>query len=443
MANTQTQKLSTELFEEISGRKLPGLNQQFDERPGKLGIEPNGNGTSEVPVFGTTSPMPTIGEPQEHIGQEPELMSFNVLPMMSADRSSIKVSSRPPGVGGGGNRPSTEMSNNLSFPVILADGPDINNGLAIPGVFGAPVLTSPYSYDGSYYYFAQKTDGNVWRAESAEINTDVVVDRIDWGDSLASRQLQIGKPVRVELTLYETLPDESRMLGYNMFMLANPSSPDEIQGVRATALVPPSGIPEGVEIDTFWSSEATVYAGKATMFIQQYEGDAEDLVWGDSGWEVDPDLSEDEIDVKVISTITPSFGNELNVGGKVIYGLSEGGWKPTAAGNYRLSFAVPSASNTQLELAGGDGDVLNNPSTSDIYGDVAYLDIVVVPRSGGGGGGGKPTRALAADIFSLGASSGGVPNEGLYPNSDDPLQLQVREPSTHWQPTITQAAELF
>jgi hypothetical protein len=61
----------------------------------------------------------------------------------------------------------------------------------------------------------------------------------------------------------------------------------------------------------------------------------------------------------------------------------------------------------------------------------------------GGGGGGKPTRALAADMISLGASSGGVPNEGLYPNSDDPLQLQVREPSTHWQPPITQAAELF
>jgi hypothetical protein len=141
--------------------------------------------------------------------------------------------------------------------------------------------------------------------------------------------------------------------------------------------------------DTFESTGATVYAGEAAMIIQQYTGNADALIWGgNDGWKAE------DSSVQVLNTYKPSFGDELNVGGKVIYGLSEGGWRPTSAGSYRLSFAVPADSNAQLGEAGGDGDNLTNPSGTDLYGDISYLDIKVVPSGGGGGGGGRPRGAV-------------------------------------------------
>ena len=45
------------------------------------------------------------------------------------------------------------------------------------------------------------------------------------------------------------------------------------------------------------------------------------------------------------------FAPELNVGGKYIYGASQGGWKPTEIGNYRITFYMEGGSSVNLSNA--------------------------------------------------------------------------------------------
>ena len=272
--------------------------------------------------------------------------------------------------------------NNLSFPVIWSEGID----LSLPGTMLQASLTVPYTgsqieycADGALAY-AQKTEGNIWQAENSTAGGSVVVNEIDWGDSLESVDMKVGRPVRIELSLYKLL--ETPMTGYTMVMLDNPSSPDEVQGVCAT------GDPladNGAAIYSYSSYEATVYTPTATLIIQKITGSA--LSW-------DATLSQWIGDVTAPLSIT--FAGELNVGGKVIYGLSQGGWKPTSIGDYRITFILPVTGKTLFDgstiirlseetealAAEGDGEV-GGEAYVDPANNLTYIDITVV---GGGGG---------------------------------------------------------
>ena len=84
------------------------------------------------------------------------------------------------GVGGGGG---TELTNNLSLPGFLADGYLLP---ALPeGYTTLPVWTIPY-LEQALRYYAQKVEGNIWRAYNAAWTPDDVVTYIDWGDNIES-----------------------------------------------------------------------------------------------------------------------------------------------------------------------------------------------------------------------------------------------------------------
>lgn len=322
--------------------------------------------------------------------------------------------------------------NNLSFPVIWAE-----DGASMPvgGDFGRPKLTVPFDVtgDGSitvddqilgYYQFAQKVEGNAWQAESAvALDAPVFVTDVDWGDSLESVDMKLGRPVRVELTLYKELATTydgeaelpTTMDAFVMTMLANPSSPDEVQGAGATAskvdltVDPPVGTLSDVHLVE--SGEATVYSHVGGLVIQPLVGTRDVIADGDLGWNgamwIDADDTDDVGIDAPLGGIT--FSSELNVGGKVIFGLSQGGWRPREVGDYRITFFVDPDANTQLDHAaireaieeaalaplaeegeaGGTGVVLTglDPVTS-IDRNLTYIDVRVV--AGGGGGGGKP-----------------------------------------------------
>ena len=85
------------------------------------------------------------------------------------------------------------------------------------------------------------------------------------------------------------------------------------------------------------------------------------------------------------------------MGGKFVYGASQGGWKPDKVGYYRITFYVPSG---EVNLALG---TIANAST-DFVGpaegtkatpvlvpgnNLTYVDVLVLKR--GGSGGRKPT----------------------------------------------------
>lgn len=278
------------------------------------------------------------------------------------------------GPGGGGEE--TTAANNLSFPVIWST----NTKLLLNGAEAQASLTVPYTDvnpcgDG-YLPYAQKTDGNVWQAANEVIATGVVVDGIDRGDSLESVYMKVGRPVRIEATLYKDLAEA--MLEYPMVMLANPSSPDEVQGVCAQNLVGTDalgGYDNGNNINDYDSYKATIYTPNFGLVIQQitpgtaYTWNSVEKTWDDAD-----------------SPITPIFAGELNVGGKVIYGLAEGGWKPSVPGTYRITFYLTGSDTsfvsdtTSIVNPGGIAGV----TAIDYTNNLTYVDITVV--SGGRGG---------------------------------------------------------
>lgn len=204
-----------------------------------------------------------------------------------------------------------------------------------------------------------------------------------------------------------------------MEMLANPSSPDEVQGAGAslTSVDLTADPPVGAltDVNLYDATEATVYTAGPALIIQPLVGTRDQIGTGDLSWNGDVWVDADELDdVGIEAPIAGiTFSSELNVGGKVIFGLSQGGWRPRAVGDYRVTFFVDPDANTQLDHAtiraaieeeallleplaedgdtGGTGIVLTG--LDDVSGadrNLTYIDIRVV--GGGGGGGGGPRR---------------------------------------------------
>lgn len=289
---------------------------------------------------------------------------------------------KPAGVGGGEEGEEPVAGNNLSFPVITADG------FAL-----AAISSSTFSeiYDGPYTnlsdeekallvgqdWYAQKTEGNLWQAEFVQnpIGSDVAVYGVDWGDNIEAVNPVIGRPFRVEITLYHH-PVET-MNGYTMQLLAFPSSPNEVQGTNG---------------DTYESAFATIVSPKPLMNIQ-YLGTVAttSLSWSDGKW-VSGDVA--------LPATALAFASELNVGGKYIYGASKGGWKPVESGIYRLTFYAPESDISFAEAVVGnygdwtviveDGEEVEEDETGaaqpvvDSENNLTYVDVTVVSKRDGG-----------------------------------------------------------
>lgn len=284
------------------------------------------------------------------------------------------------GGGGGGHGEVTEpeetASNNLSNPVIFTEGvaltlpgsPDAFSFLKAYDLNGDGQITSLDQIDG-YYLFAQKTQGNLWQADSLTIPAPGSVDEltptrlwvssIDWGDSIeGGKPIDTGKPTRIEISFYKDLAKDRQgdeailpleMTSYPMQLLANPSSPDEVQGASAKATSLEGGLPN-TNVLTQELTEVSVYADTARLSLQHIIGSPQtgSLRWNGEFWE---DANEfDSVTVGApISGL--SFGGEVTVGGKVVYGLSQGGWSPDVAGTYRATVFFPTTGNLQLGSA--------------------------------------------------------------------------------------------
>lgn len=283
--------------------------------------------------------------------------------------------------GGGGEEPET-AGNNLSYPVFAADGFGIIQ-------LGTPSFTLPYT--GTYPglttdeiadieangpWFPQKTDGNTWQADFFVVSqgTGIDVRYVDWGDVLESVYPTIGRPTRIEVTLYadaeKGLGENEYMTGYTMAVLEYPSSSNELQGTNAT---------------TYESEYATIVSALPKLVIQYFGNSIPaDLAWDGDTWQ------SGGTDLPVIDV---AFGPELNVGGKYIYGASSGGWKPTQPGIYRLTFYMP-GSDINLELAAigsfsnGFSAALEGAASTpvvDTGNNLTYDDVTVKTKGGGGG----------------------------------------------------------
>lgn len=292
---------------------------------------------------------------------------------------------------GGGHTEATV--NNLSFPVLPADGfsitPITETKFEIPyaGLFPGLTIDEIAVLTASGPWYAQKVIGNVWQAGYKAYESQPV-KFIDWGDVVEAVNPKIGRPFRLEVTLYVDISevlDESlvQLKGYTMDLLEYPSSLNEVQGTNTT---------------TYDANWATVVSSKPTLIIQYIQGaDLMNLQWNGSEWWVPDETTEDPIDGTTFNKIPIVFAPELNVGGKYIYGASSGGWKPTIAGLYRLTFSLPEESSINLSnavIGNYDGNTAlswGEPEFSASHPQVngqdnlTYVDVTVVAGGGGGG----------------------------------------------------------
>ncbi len=339
--------------------------------------------------------------------------------------------------GGGGGGGHTEIAgNNLSFPVIWAEG--VTKALrGAPGVeqfegvwwywwgtddAGDPLSCGPDTENDSYcedgdddpgtlptelpgegwekVYHQQDFD-NEWQAESASWSASPVdVNWIDWGDNLESVDWYTRSQVRTEVVLIQDLA--TPLPGYEMRHLYGLGI-DEMHGTTTLH---------------YDSPQATVYSHCARLTIQKLKvlRDDPDLVnldWApESGWAaVDFDLINEPIFNMAVYNAGDGpgyYSAEINVKGKVIYGytwnvrkLNEG------PGDYRITFSFDQACGavtlntyftenvTQIllpaeeELAAAEESepVGGAVGVLDFAHNLTYMDVRILERGGGGGGG--------------------------------------------------------
>ncbi len=273
---------------------------------------------------------------------------------------------------GGGGRPGgeTTATNNLSFPAIAVDGFAITalttTALTVPYTGTYPGLTADAiaTLQATGPWYAQKTTGNTWQAEFQNAG-QVDVTYIDWSDNMESVSPKLRSPFRIEMVLFKAL--DTPMTAYTMGVLEYPSSANELQGTNGT---------------TGASSYATVISAKPGLVVQYLGASVPAaLTWDGSKW------------AEAAAPEPVAFAPELNVGGKYVYGASSGGWKPTQAGYYRITFYVPAAgSGVNLALA-----TIANAATGftpptegvataviDVANNLTYIDVLVTTSGGGG-----------------------------------------------------------
>lgn len=281
-----------------------------------------------------------------------------------------------PPTGGGGGGHTDVQGNNLSFPVIAVDQFDIASvaspafGVEYAGTYPGLTPEEVLWLDENGPWYPQKTEGNTWQSDFLSASSEEVTF-VDWGDNIESVNPKLRRPFRLEVTLYKQL--ETPMAAFTMAVLEYPSSADELQGTNGTQ---------------YSSAYATVISDRPN-FVVQYLGTSLPEItaeeWTGTKWATYP-------------TVPLTFAPELNVGGKYIFGASEGGWKPATVGYYRLTFYIPGGSGVSLssatigdfaDLAGPTGESGENEGVATPVVEpslnLTYVDVHVVGGSGGPG----------------------------------------------------------
>ncbi|MEX1323987.1 MAG: hypothetical protein AB1Z21_07330 [Synechococcaceae cyanobacterium] len=303
-----------------------------------------------------------------------------------------------PGGGGGGNgggKPGGETAgNNLSVPAIFP-----TTAPTLRGTEGEFTFTTPaeptVEVDPTYVYFAQGVTGNEWQAGNLAANatpTDpVIIDYVNIGDALESAPIQLGRFVRLELSLFEEIADvtditDDTLTGFAMTLLGGAKGggkpekkgPTESQGARYPAAdwndTPVSGTVSAATTAagiTYETPYAAVYAADTSsteeekadsylnLVIQEVTGlepqYAEDgtltpgvndnadfitgLAWDGTRWvDTDPDDGIGISNRNLADSII--FGPELTISGTYNVGASQTPFKFTNSGTYLITFAL-------------------------------------------------------------------------------------------------------
>lgn len=275
----------------------------------------------------------------------------------SGEVSATTARSGGTGGGGGGGGGDTGFGNNLSFPLVFADGYgiagaklsgtwpgvgpfttlpsfDYNTGLrplSTESLTSFPVFSSATAVTlGGVTYYPQATE-STWQAEWRNNATGAPLEAIvDWGDALLSKTYTSSSIVRIETTLKQdaTIPGiTDTMTAYKMALLSG-SQTTELQGTDGTLIASPT---------------RNVFAINARLKIEKIAtgGGADTVVFDKAVYE---GFGTTEEGGGGSTTVSTKFGAELNVAGSVVYGynfrLSSVTGVPSKTGQYRITFSL-------------------------------------------------------------------------------------------------------
>jgi hypothetical protein len=263
--------------------------------------------------------------------------------------ASAEVSATPKGPpnGSGSGSGETGFGNNLSVPMVFADGVGILGGV-ITGTDHTDLatglrptasdVTDPFPYLnpadtaslGGVDYYKQQTS-STWQASWVNGKSAQQMVEADWGDNLVSASLSANQVIRVETVLRQykggtSWPDTDAMQGYPMQLLFG-TGKAEMQGTT------------GVAADAI---ERRVFAATARLQIVKLVNgnpDANDptsKACGFNGSIADGLALAD-------GSRLPKYSAEINVGGSQTYGFN---WRlnnctdGNKAGTWRITFSL-------------------------------------------------------------------------------------------------------
>lgn len=341
-----------------------------------------------------------------------------------------------PGGGGpgGGGKPGggeTVAGNNLSFPVIWAEGTKLTlrtlpvgvseDQVALSGtwwyVWGVdpadpaypiysclPIVGADPCYlsatpippiDSVYKAWVQKDVRNFWQASAVNGIGDVTIDMVDWGDNLESVDWYLTSKVRTEVGLYKNAPEGEPYRQYAMRHVSGWGT-DELHGLQTTL---------NDQVIFGPGTQATVYTEHARLTIQKITSETPVLTWNPETHLWTGDVLPPVVNKPVWEEGDgPTFFNaEVNIKGKIIFGYN---WDVKRANNgigkYRITFSFDEnnpikstilktflTENTLLEgqeivpteEEGGPTAVI------DVANNLTYIDITILGNKGGGKGG--------------------------------------------------------
>jgi len=260
--------------------------------------------------------------------------------------------------------------NNLAVPVLWSED---GYTVALRGAMDAPTLTgatAPCSEMASTTAALQQEESNTWQADNL-LAAGNQVTTVDWGDNLESKDWRVGQMLRVETGLYSDV-SSAPMTGYEMCYVSGSGQTEKWGAVLGS-----SG-----DAVTYESPEAMVYTAGARLTIQRIDADATP-VW-------DP-VTHQWTGAGVATPVyngalhegttggTNSFGAEINVSGKLVYGFI---WQTSGLfnGEYRLTFSLDDA----IDAFPGSGTSL---ATASIRTSTEAATLAMGPGGGMGGGG--------------------------------------------------------
>ena len=278
----------------------------------------------------------------------------------------------------------TEAGNNLSYPVVFAEGIGITGtplatgtGLRPLAAEGITADTLPFWYGGNvadYDAYFMQQGPNVWQAQwTAGTPGAPVRAQVAFGDNLIGHSWNTHSQIRIEVTLYDYTGPQ--LTGFNMTSLYGSES-TEMQGTDGTTgLFTP-----------------TIYAVTPRLVIQKLDNTTLEPIFT----AVDQSITEAAAGGESKS----KFGAEVNVSGKIVFGynltvrdlvvpadMEKFGW-------WRITFKLDSSAvvggvtvnrNVLLEAiaAGSESEAPLYPPHVDPATNTAWVDVNIVSAKGG------------------------------------------------------------